>query len=207
MVWPSRTFDASLQTNAIFAAFSLIPDGACISDIVTNVADVTLSTAAELAPRSKRPRGTQGWCTGPGLEAEMNAAWQHKEEVRRHLRAQPHNSNLQKAVKMAGQNFRKVRDMATDVSDVMLSTAAELAQPCSKRPCGAQGRCAGLGMEAEMNAAWQQRGNDETPTRTTPHQQPSKGREGAWKKTSEGSQGSRAELFLRLRPQTRIQRR
>ena len=69
------------------------------------MADVMLSTAAELAPRSKRPRGAQGWCTGPGVEAEMKAACQQREEARRHLRAEPHNSNLRKAVKMAGKNF------------------------------------------------------------------------------------------------------
>ena len=38
----------------------LIPDGTCISDVATDMADVMLSTAAELAPRSKRPRGAQG---------------------------------------------------------------------------------------------------------------------------------------------------
>ena len=89
-----------------------IPDGTCISDIATDMADVMLSTAAELVPRSKRPRGAQGWCAGPGVEAEMNAAWQQREEARRHLRGEPHNSNLRKAVKMAGKNLRKVRKAA-----------------------------------------------------------------------------------------------
>ena len=42
----------------------------------------------------------------------MNAAWQQREEVRRHLRAEPPNSNLRKAVKMAGKNLRKVRKVA-----------------------------------------------------------------------------------------------
>ena len=42
----------------------------------------------------------------------MNAAWQQREEARRHLRAEPHNSNLRKAVKMAGNNLRKVRKAA-----------------------------------------------------------------------------------------------
>ena len=82
-----------------------ISDGTCISDI----ADVMLSTAAEMVPRSKRPRGAQGWCAGPGVEDEMKAAWQQKEEARRHLRAESHSSNLRKAVKMAGKNLRKVR--------------------------------------------------------------------------------------------------
>ena len=52
-----------------------IPDGNCIGDIATDMADVMLSTAAELVSRSRRPRGVQGWCAGPGVEAEMNAAW------------------------------------------------------------------------------------------------------------------------------------
>ena len=94
-----------LVANAMVAA---LPPGTCISDIATDMTDVMLSTAAELVPRSKRPRGAQGWCAGPGAEAEMNAAWQHR-EVRRHLRAETHNSNLRKAVKMAGKNLRKVR--------------------------------------------------------------------------------------------------
>ena len=60
--------------NAMVAALPPIPDGNCISDIATDMADVMISTAAELAPRFKRPRGAQGWCAGPGVEAEMNAA-------------------------------------------------------------------------------------------------------------------------------------
>ena len=67
--------------NAVVAALSPIPDGTCISDIATDMADVMLSTAAELAPPFKRPRGAQGWCAGPGVEAEMNAAWQQREEA------------------------------------------------------------------------------------------------------------------------------
>ena len=89
-----------------------IPDGTCISDIATDMAKVMLSTAADLVPRSKRPRGAQGWCAGPGVEAEMTAAWQQIENTRRHLRAEPHNSNLRKAVKMAGKKLRKVRQAA-----------------------------------------------------------------------------------------------
>ena len=42
----------------------------------------------------------------------MNAAWQQRDEARRHLGAEPHNSNLQKAMKMAGKNLRKVRKAA-----------------------------------------------------------------------------------------------
>ena len=71
--------------------------------------DVMLSIAAELAPRSKRPRGAQGWYADPGVQAEMNTAWQQREEARRSLRADPSNGILRKAVKMAGKNFEKVR--------------------------------------------------------------------------------------------------
>ena len=61
--------------NAIVDALPPIPDGTCISDIATDMAGVMLSTGAELIPpRSKRPRGVQGWCAGPGVEGEMNAA-------------------------------------------------------------------------------------------------------------------------------------
>ena len=82
-----------------------IPDG-------TRMLDATLFTAAELAPRSKRPHGAQGWCAGPGVEVEMNAVWQQSEEARRRLRAEPHNSNLRKAAKIAGKNLRKIRKAA-----------------------------------------------------------------------------------------------
>ena len=69
--------DPSLQcqvANAVVDALPSTPDGTCISNIATDMADVVLSTATELVPRSKRPRGAQGWCAGPGVEAEMNAA-------------------------------------------------------------------------------------------------------------------------------------
>ena len=39
------------------AALLPIPDGNCISDIANDIADVMLSTEAELAARSKRPHG------------------------------------------------------------------------------------------------------------------------------------------------------
>ena len=64
--------------NAMVDALPPIPDGTCISNIATDMADVMHSTAAELVSRSKRPRGAQGWCAGPGVEAEMNAAWQKR---------------------------------------------------------------------------------------------------------------------------------
>ena len=98
--------------NAMVDTLPPIPDGTCISDIATDMADAMLSTAAELVPRSKRPRGAQGWCAGPGVEVETNAAWQEREDARRHLRAESYNSNLRKAVKMAGRNLRKVRKAA-----------------------------------------------------------------------------------------------
>ena len=98
--------------NAMVDALPPIPDVTCISNIGTDMADVMLSTAAELVPRSKCPRAAQGWCAGPGVEAEINAAWQQREEARRHLRAEPHSSNLRKVVKMAGKNIRKVRKAA-----------------------------------------------------------------------------------------------
>ena len=48
-----------------------------------------------------------------------------------------------------------------------------------------------------------ERGGEEAPTRRTPQQQPSKGRENGWGKPSESVQGCRAELLLGLRPQNR----
>ena len=59
--------------NAMVAVLPPIPDDTCISDIAIDMPDVMLSTTAELAPRSKHPRGAQGYCAGPGVEAEMNA--------------------------------------------------------------------------------------------------------------------------------------
>ena len=68
--------------NAMVDALPPIPDGTCISDIAPGMADVMLSTSAEMGPRSKCPRGAQGWCVGPGVEAEMNATWQQRERRR-----------------------------------------------------------------------------------------------------------------------------
>ena len=61
-------------TNTMVAALPPIHDGTCISSIATDMADAMLSTATDLAPRSKRPHGAQGWFAGPGMEAEMNTA-------------------------------------------------------------------------------------------------------------------------------------
>ena len=65
------------------------------------MAGVMLSTAAELATCSKPSRGAQDLYVDPGVEAEINATWQHKEEVKTRLRSEPHNSDLRKAVKKA----------------------------------------------------------------------------------------------------------
>ena len=73
--------------NATSAALPPISNGTCIGDIAADMADVMLSIAAELAPRPKRPRRPQGWCADPGVQAEMNAAWQQREEARRSLRS------------------------------------------------------------------------------------------------------------------------
>ena len=90
--------------NEISAALSPILDGTCISNVATDMAGFMFSTAAELAPRSKRPRKAQGWRVGLGVEAGMNTLWQQREEARRRLRAGLHGSNLRKAVKMASIN-------------------------------------------------------------------------------------------------------
>ena len=79
--------------SATSAALPPIPNGTCISDIAADTADVMLSIAPELAPRSKRPRGAQSWCAD-GVQAEMNAAWQQREEARGSLRADLNNSIL-----------------------------------------------------------------------------------------------------------------
>ena len=60
--------------NAMVDALPPIPDVTCIGDIATDMADIMLSTATELVPCSKHPRGAQSRCAGPGVEAEMNAA-------------------------------------------------------------------------------------------------------------------------------------
>ena len=56
------------------AALPPIPYGTCISGIATDMVDLMLSTAAELVPCSKRPRGVQGRCAGPGVEDDVNEA-------------------------------------------------------------------------------------------------------------------------------------
>ena len=46
--------------SATSTALPPIPSGTYIGDIAADMIDVMLSTAAELAPRPKRPRGAQG---------------------------------------------------------------------------------------------------------------------------------------------------
>ena len=94
------------------AALSPIPNGICITDIAAGMADLMLSISAEIEPRSKRPRGPQGWWADPGAQADMNAAWKQREEARKSLRASPNSDLLRKAVKKAGKNLEKVRKAA-----------------------------------------------------------------------------------------------
>ena len=49
-----------LVTNVMITTLPPIPDGTCTSGVATDMADVMLSTAAELAPLSKHPRGGHG---------------------------------------------------------------------------------------------------------------------------------------------------
>ena len=54
------TIDLNLRfqvANAMAGALPPIPDGTCISNIATDMADVMLSAATKTVPRSKRPRG------------------------------------------------------------------------------------------------------------------------------------------------------
>ena len=69
--------------KAIVAVLPPIPDDTWISDIAIDMADVMLSTAAEQESHSTR---SIEWCGDPCVEAEMNAAWQQREDVRRRLR-------------------------------------------------------------------------------------------------------------------------
>ena len=80
--------------NAIVAGLSPTTDCTCISIIASDMADVLLFTAIELAPCSNYPREAQGWFAGPGAEAEMKATWRHKEGTKSRLRSEPNNSNL-----------------------------------------------------------------------------------------------------------------
>ena len=91
--WLMADLDLRRQVaSATSAALLTIPNGTCIRHIVADMADVMLSIAAELAPRSKHPPGAQGWCADPGVQAGMNAAWQQREEARRSLRADPNKA-------------------------------------------------------------------------------------------------------------------
>ena len=61
-----------------------------------------------------------------------------------------------------------IGDIAADITDVMLSIAVEFA-PRSKRTRGAQGLCADPGVQAEMNATWQQREVERRSLRADPN--------------------------------------
>ena len=116
-------------------ALSPIPEGTYISDIATDMADVMRSTAVELVPRSKRPRGAQVWCAGLGVEDEMNAAWQQREKARRHLRAR-----LGKAVKMAGKTFGRCARLPCNYRGISLVAHAgkillKIIAPCLSKYC------------------------------------------------------------------------
>ena len=98
--------------NATSATVPLIPDDTCISGIAIDMADAMLPTAAELVPHYKRPRGVQGWCAGPDVEADMDVTWQQRKGARKCLRADLHSNNLGKVVNMAGKIFFKVHEAA-----------------------------------------------------------------------------------------------
>lgn len=68
---------------------------------------VILPISAEISPRSKRPRGLQGWCVDPGVQAVMNAGWQWKEDARKNL--QRYSSE---GPKTAVKNLKEVRKAA-----------------------------------------------------------------------------------------------
>ena len=98
--------------NAMVASLPPIYDGTCFRDIATDMVDVILSTAAELAPRFKPPRGAQGWCAGPGMKAAMNTTCQQREEASRRLGGESFNNKLRTAMTIADKNIRNVRKAA-----------------------------------------------------------------------------------------------
>ena len=104
------------------------------------MADIMLYTAAKLALRSERSRGEKCWCTGPGVDAEMNSAWQRKGDARRRLRAEPHYNKPQKAVKMAGKSTWNFRRAA--VLNLLSNSKSSIAN--SKHPFEKEGYQAGL---------------------------------------------------------------
>ena len=75
--------------HAMVATVLLIPDCTCISNIANDTADTMLP----LRPNWHRALCARvehrGGNAGLGVEAEMNAAWQQREETRRPLRAEP----------------------------------------------------------------------------------------------------------------------
>ena len=75
------------------------------------MANTILSTETELARRSKRPRGAQGWCAGLGVEAEMDAACQQRNETKRRLRADSQGCHAERLLGLRPQtrNTRAIR--------------------------------------------------------------------------------------------------
>ena len=53
------------------AALPPVSDSTYINEITIDMADVMVSSASELAPRSKRPCGAHGWCADPDVETEI----------------------------------------------------------------------------------------------------------------------------------------
>ena len=86
------------------------------------------------------------------------------------------------------------RDIATDTADVMRALSAR-----AEHRVGVRTRCA----DWDKRSMATERGGEEARTRRTPQQQPPNGREDGWKTSPDVSQGCRAELILRFRPQTR----
>ena len=106
----SRTFDARLRTRWL-PHYHQPP--------MTPAAVTSPSTwrtpcfpLVEWVPRSKRPHAAQSWCAGPVVEAEMNVAWQQREEAWRHPQRRTPQHLLSKDREDGWKNLRKVRKTA-----------------------------------------------------------------------------------------------
>ena len=95
--------------NAMIDALPPIPDGTCISDIATDMADVMLSTAAELGRALSAHAEHRVDARGPVWNERSIATERGGEETptRKTLQQQP-----TKVVKMTGKNLWKVRKAA-----------------------------------------------------------------------------------------------
>lgn len=87
-----------------------IPSGTCIGDIATDMAVVLIPISAEMALRSKRLHGPQGWCANPGVQDDMKAAGKKRCEEK--PLCSPNNGILREGVKKANNNHVKVRKAA-----------------------------------------------------------------------------------------------